>query len=539
MIVRIALGGIKSFIQSAEVPCRQLTIISGANSAGKSTILQTLLLLKQTSEAVPVDSSIRLSGALANLGTAAIATTDAPFISVGSSDHVVKLELERDNDHDSEKLFIKALSIDSRRASLSNSPESALINFHNEKRLLGDIYDFEDHWIVLRGITPVVAIRRVDGFSTEQRIRIDKYVVRYLMYVLTELLESGVIDVNGFEERQFRADALSYLDQMELAHGIRVMRQIKSVADEMSEKVALPDDLTKMLSKKDIDLVSEIGQLLDLENFSEVLSTLVKSEGVSTFELVDDTSELDQFSLQWLTDNVLYLGPLREDPRLIHDDTVVTDIADIGPKGKHMVAYLYYCGQNLIESRLPSYFLQVEKNLEKIRLIEAINAWLRYLKIGYELVIEQKQPYGLIVSLKSHVDDSSQLLTNVGVGVSQVLPILTVGLAAKEGQTLIYEQPELHLHPAVQSKLADFFLILAVSGIQVIVETHSEHLINRSRLCVAQGQLDPSDLCIAFVKRDEEGSSVETIDVDDNGYLAFWPDGFFDETEKTLLELLR
>ena len=539
MIVRIALAGIKSFVDPVEVPCRQLTIISGANSAGKSTILQTLLLLKQTWEAVPVDSSIRLSGALANLGTAAIATTEAPFITVESSDREVSLELEKDSGRDGDKLFIKSLSVGPHRALLSKSPEDALINFQAERLLLGDIYDFENHWIVLRGITPIVVIRRVHGFSTEQRLRIDTHVTRYLVDVLTDLLESGIIDVDGYEERQFRTTALSYLGQKELAHGIRVMRQIKSVADEMSERVTLPDELRSMLSETDVELISEIGQLLDLDHFSEVLSALVSKDGVPTFELIHDVSKLEQLSLQQLTDSVLYLGPLREDPRLIHEDLVLTDVADIGPKGRHMVPYLYYCGQNLIEARLPSYLKQEEHNLEKVRLLEAINAWLRHLEIGYELIVEQRQPYGLIVSLKSHVGGSPQLLTNVGVGVSQVLPILTVGLAAKRGQTLIYEQPELHLHPAVQSKLADFFLILAVSGIQVIVETHSEHLINRARLYVARRQLDPSALCIVFVRRDEEGSSVETIDIDDDGYLASWPDGFFDETEKTLLEILR
>ena len=539
MIFRISLAGIKSFVQSVDVPCRQLTIISGANSAGKSTILQSLLLLKQTSEAIPADSSLRLSGTLANLGTAAIATAEASFIAVETEDHFISLELERDVERDKDKLFVKALTVDGRRASQSLSTEEALFDFQTKNLLIGDIYDLGEHWIVMRGITPIAAIRRVHGFSTEQQNQIDTHVTQYLVDALTDLLRNGDIDVNGYNERQARTVALRYLGQLELAHGVRVMRQIRSVAEEMVEKVKLPDSLRGLLSERDADLVSEVGQLLDLDQFSEMLSALVSRGGVQSFELVDDSKELDQLSLRWLTDNVLYLGPLREGPRLIHEDLVLTDVADIGPKGTHMVPYLHYCGQNTIEARLPNILQQEEDKLEKIRLLEAINIWLRHLGIGFEVVVEQRQPYGLIILLRPYADGRAQLLTNVGVGVSQVLPILTVGLAAKSGQTLIYEQPELHLHPAVQSKLADFFLVLAATGIQVILETHSEHLINRSRLYVARRSLAPSALSITFVKRDEFGSSVETISIDDDGYLESWPDGFFDETEKTLLELLR
>ena len=538
MISRITLAGIKSFIQKVDVPCRPLTVISGANSAGKSTVLQVLLLLKQTLESTPADSSLRLSGALANLGTASIATSEVPLIAVEYDGHAVSLALESDAERDGDKLFVKALTIDDQHVLLSSSTEEALFDFQADQLLDGDIYDFEDHWVVMRGITPIAAIRRVDGFSTKQRNRVDAYVTRHLVATLTELLESGDIEVHGYEERQWRAAALRYLRQMELAHGVRVMREIRSVAEETAERLTLADQLTSLLSQSDADLVSDIGQLIDLDHFAESLSALVSRGGVPSFELIEDAPELEQLSVRPLTDSVFYVGPLREDPQLIHEDLVLDDVAEIGPKGTHMVPYLYYRGQDIIAARLPDNLQAGNDELQRMPLIKAINVWLQYLGIGSELAVEQRQPYGLTIGLISQPGGPVQLLTNVGVGVSQVLPILTVGLVAKSGQTIVYEQPELHLHPAVQSRLADFFLILAATNVQVIVETHSEHLINRARLSVARRQLKPDALSITFVTRDEYGSSVQTINVDDDGYLETWPDGFFDETEKTLLELL-
>src|SRR5580698_5246676 len=99
-------------------------------------------------------------------------------------------------------------------------------------------------------------------------------------------------------------------------------------------------------------------------------------------------------------------------------------------------------------------------------------------KLGHELKVT------------THGVERPHDLTNVGVGVSQVLPIVVMCLLAPVDSTMILEQPELHLHPAVQARLADFFLSIAKAGKQCIVETHSEYLINRLRLRSVQAMDD-------------------------------------------------
>ena len=134
-------------------------------------------------------------------------------------------------------------------------------------------------------------------------------------------------------------------------------------------------------------------------------------------------------------------------------------------------------------------------------------------------------------------------LAAVGVGVSQVLPVLTVCLLAEPGDIVLLEQPELHLHPALQMRLADFLLACVDSGRQIIVETHSEHLVNRLRRRVAEDDSnDVGELVrIVFAERDTEGHTIfRPSDINPLGGLTEdWPDGFLDIGARDAQKLLQ
>jgi predicted ATPase len=119
----------------------------------------------------------------------------------------------------------------------------------------------------------------------------------------------------------------------------------------------------------------------------------------------------------------------------------------------------------------------------------------------------------------------------VGYGVGQLLPIIVQSLLTASGMILV-EQPEVHLHPRLQSAVGDLFVDTVVSGrAQVLVETHSEHLVLRLLRRVREGVLAPADLAILYVDLDEDGAAfVRRLEVDSDGDLADgWPGGFFDE----------
>jgi predicted ATPase len=140
---------------------------------------------------------------------------------------------------------------------------------------------------------------------------------------------------------------------------------------------------------------------------------------------------------------------------------------------------------------------------------------------------------------------------NVGFGISYVLPVLIVLLTARAHDIVIIENPEAHLHPKGQAAMGNLIARAVASGVQVFAETHSDHVVNGIRAAVKDGIVKPSDVNIAFFERkehdvpDEDGSShqeiyseVRNIRVDKNGSLSEYPDGFLDEWNNQLMELI-
>ncbi|WP_063060431.1 DUF3696 domain-containing protein [Nocardia sienata] len=125
---------------------------------------------------------------------------------------------------------------------------------------------------------------------------------------------------------------------------------------------------------------------------------------------------------------------------------------------------------------------------------------------------------------------------NTGFGVSYALPVIVAGLLTQPGDMLLVENPEAHLHPAGQSRLGQFLARVAGSGVQVVVETHSDHVLNGARLAVAEDEtLRAGDMVVHYFDRD----GVAPIQINDKGELDHWPSGFFDQIESDLGRLAR
>ncbi|MCM2387911.1 AAA family ATPase [Streptomyces albipurpureus] len=127
---------------------------------------------------------------------------------------------------------------------------------------------------------------------------------------------------------------------------------------------------------------------------------------------------------------------------------------------------------------------------------------------------------------------------NVGFGLTYVLPIVVACLSARPGTLILLENPEAHLHPQGQTQMATLAASAAAQGTQVIMETHSDHVINGVRLAVKQGRITPGQAVFHYFRGD--GTSVDFVSpqVDADGMLDQWPSGFFDELENTLDQLI-
>ena len=163
---------------------------------------------------------------------------------------------------------------------------------------------------------------------------------------------------------------------------------------------------------------------------------------------------------------------------------------------------------------------------------------LRELDIASGIAPGKLSPYHSAIKVTDNITGVSSHLIDVGYGASQVIPVIAGCLSERPGPLLV-EQPEIHLHPRAQATIAKLLCETSKKR-QVIVETHSEHLINQARIMVAEGLLNSEDVIINFVQRDKQGSNVHVIPIKPDGeFGADWPLGFFDERYQDTMKLLR
>ena len=284
------------------------------------------------------------------------------------------------------------------------------------------------------------------------------------------------------------------------------------------------------------ELEAKIAEAYAAEGDPKLETTLLRPPTA----LNEATRYLDDF----FSASVRYLGPLRDEPKAMYPLAPAADPLDVGLRGEHTAAVLDLHRNRSVRYIPSSDFREphVKPRVISRSLEAAVVDWLQYLGVAEAVRTVDRGKYGH--EMKVSVSSKGQLhdLTHVGVGVSQVLPILVTCLLADPDTTLIFEQPELHLHPKVQTLLADFFLSMTVLGKQCIVETHSEYLVNRLRFRTAAASDDHrwlSAMKMYFVERTDDTSAFREVKINEYGAILDWPEGFFDQTQSESESILR
>jgi predicted ATPase len=218
------------------------------------------------------------------------------------------------------------------------------------------------------------------------------------------------------------------------------------------------------------------------------------------------------------------------------------DPQDVGLHGEHTAA-VFHNYRHLEISYIPANAFEdstVPFITKKASLEEAVFDWLTYLDVATRVETRDEGKFGhaLAVYLSGEVGHD---LTHVGVGVSQVLPIVVMCLLANRDTTFILEQPELHLNPKVQTRLGDFFLSMALLGKQCLIETHSEYLINRLRFRAASAPSDSLSKLMKLYFVEKQSSDVTVyrdVVINEFGSIVDWPIGFFDQSQREVEDIL-
>lgn len=201
----------------------------------------------------------------------------------------------------------------------------------------------------------------------------------------------------------------------------------------------------------------------------------------------------------------------------------------IGSRGENVFSTFEQEKSNPVDERLRKY-------KESFTLQHQVDYWLSYiLGISYRLSTEKINEENLNVKYES---DGLQNISpkNLGAGVSYLVKVLIMCLRAKQGDVLLIENPEIHLHPSAQAKLGEFFAYIANAGIQVMIETHCEHLINRIQYAIYKKEIAFDSVLLLY--KSAINDSFERIPFNSDGkYAVDFPDGFFDATLDELMEM--
>lgn len=434
MLTRLRLRNFKSWPDTKDVPLRPITALFGTNSSGKTSLLQALLLLKQTA-----DSSDR--GLVFHFGDKTTPVDLGDFKSLVHA-HNVDMDL--------------ALALDWQAA----KPFQVIDTKDDDREVLTD---------------PRL------GFSV---VASQKSSARAPSMVVSEM-EYRVGDVT-FGVRRNSKTKLEY----ELFADGTAFRFIHSVGRKWPlpppvKSYGFPDQVRAYFQNA--------GFLADLE-----------------------------LALEERLRRIYYLGPLRAYPERRYT-WAGAQPTDMGRAGESVV-------DALLASRERGETISPGYKRKRLTVEAYVAQWLKDLGLIHDFRVESLAHGSQVfeVRVRKSPGAAEVLITDVGFGVSQILPVLVLCFYVPEGSTVILEQPEIHLHPAVQAGLADVLIdVWKKRKVQILLESHSEHLLRRLRLRVAENVVSKDDIGLFFCRMEEGGSSLTSLDLDLFGNIRNWPQGFF------------
>ena len=229
---------------------------------------------------------------------------------------------------------------------------------------------------------------------------------------------------------------------------------------------------------------------------------------------------------------IFYLGPLRAHPERRYDWAGARP-SDMGRAGQSAV-------DAILAARAEGDLISLGRGVKRRTLEEHVAYWLRQLGLIHDFKVEPVAE-GLPVfqvAVRKTTESVPVPITDVGFGVSQILPVLVLCFYAPEGATIILEQPEIHLHPAIQSGLADVLIdAQRYRRVQILLESHSEHLLRRLQRRVAEEKMDPDKVGLWFCETSERSSQITKLRLDMFGNIENWPREFFGDEFGEIAEM--
>jgi predicted ATPase len=618
MLTKWKLFNFKAIQQETELEFKPLTIFAGANSSGKSTVLQSILLVAQTLSNAVTNRPIVLNGDLVRLGQfddiksleseasqitigwelqpketrAALKNYDSAARSMGyfyeteEVVHEVRSEVSFDalsGNTSSDVLQLQPSLITMDMQAVVKTFEQGFEETRTTSMLVRQLSFLDKHEV--EGDSDPATIDSIAVHSSASRFTVEfdsETESRRQQHAMPHEIDGVTVrhflptSIQAtFAEQQVFAEAVirALTGDFRPAPNLNRLRQITNaplpepviqvITDHFSNDGPLAEKLSEARATSAELRVRDLANFFrrrpgkeriplepieDLETLRLDIISVMSKEGPTTaiesrLPLPDELRAACQLTARWFSSQVKYLGPLRDDPKALYPLVANIDPRDVGLRGEHTAA-VFHVHRDLIIDYIPS------ENFANPRIIHtkarrslkfAVFEWLKYLGVATAVDTRDLGKLGHEMQVSLHDGDAPHDLTHVGVGVSQLLPIVISCLLAEPDTLLIFEQPELHLHPKVQTLLADFFIAMAVLGKQCVLETHSEYLISRLRFrsAAAEGKQLVETMQIYFVEKTGNQAEFRKVDINEYGAILDWPKGFFDQSQHEAQQTLK
>ncbi len=360
-------------------------------------------------------------------------------------------------------------------------------------------------------------------------------------------------NVLAFRDAEFALLPLTILSgvnsagKSSLLHSLALLRQSED-AQTLPAALMLNGDLVNVGVGRDLlhaepeDFTKWGGLHIGIEivSDSKTLEWLIEYESEADV-LVVSPAPVELSGVSLFAPGFQYLKADRIVPSVTYPKSheAVTVLRWLGPSGEHAPNFLRVhgdVGSPCLETRHP--------RVRSFGLLDQTNGWLNELSPGTGMSVEDipGTDFVRLTFTRSGpaVRTESHRSTNVGFGLTYALPVIVACLSSTPGTLLIVENPEAHLHPAGQAMIGRLCALASICGAQVILETHSDHVLNAIRLSAKRREVDAETVLIHFFGR--EGGvlqpSVETLHISPDGSIANWPAGFFDQWDRALDDLL-
>lgn len=571
---KIIIENFKSYGNKAEIDISDISVFLGANSSGKSTALQALLALKQTTECNSFGIDLLLCGKYVTLGDFDDVINDDQkgYFKIGvllentgkneKSEGILHYQIEwkfiKDDKNSGVKLDSIIIQQNSNIITIRSEKDNQFRVFFNDQitelsalltnlQLRNLIIHFDKSFNVIYKEFIDEIIKHIYGNKSWRAdsknpifLRDSEYMYIYLTRNRYTSNDEVIDDKREVELVSTRL--VDLLNQYSLMQG-KYMQSYAEIPDEIkinilsnaiyhSEEIEVFDNIYKIYKNKLEEYKKNIPPLKAWEGTYPLQGHIfsIRDEKNSSQEIDDIQFSMDVYYnfQRKILKNIFFVGPIRENPQGLYNIGFDTIPKYVGPTGAYFASVLLH------QNRVKEYFFP-DNETETTTLLEALDAWMEHLNIASQVKVDRNNSFGFSVSIANTQNQVSDIM-NVGIGTSQVLPVLITGLLSEPNEVLMFEQPELHLHPYSQSRLADFFVELIKHGRKVIIETHSEYFILRLRYHVLTKSVASDQISICFFQNKGE-TKVKHCEISGFGNLDY-PEDFYDETQELLNELM-